>query len=190
MDRLGLRADYETCEKLIRKTGKELERLELKLRKLTGRERPNTASVTRHILRKITALQSTLFETGHTKTTYRTLVQAPSPKTAQTEFTLDLVMFIRDEFRGISGKNRNVLVGAATAAAGLFTAAELKVDKAYGLDRIPMRIQRAEEHYKKNYRKAGIERVFLHIGKRSRKSASATIEPSNQNKAADQPIKS
>jgi hypothetical protein len=166
--------DYGRCEKLMDDTEKKLEKfqqcLQAVLRKSSS-PAPWTSSLARSITTEISSLQRKLeerfFDERHDIALQRSILSKLALKTAGNEFTLDLVKYMADEFPTFGEPERNVLVGAVMAGAGLYTSAELESD-ADPVERIPMKIWRAKRHYKKYY--AGEGRVYSHIKPKKQKN--------------------
>ena len=157
--------DYRNCEKLMEKTKNKLKDLQALLKEeASDNSGASTASLACNILTKITRLRGKLedvFDDQRQKITgKRSLLSNRSTKTLELEFTIDLERFITLEFSTFTAEERNSVIGATFAGAGL----DLDLENLHEL--IPMRVSRAKEYYRENYSDPGAWRVYSYLGAR------------------------
>lgn len=159
--------DYRNCEKLMERTNSKLKDLQAFLKEEgSDNSGASTASLARDILTKITRLRGKLEDVFNDQrqmiTGKRSLLSNRSIKTLELEFTIDLERFITLEFSTFTAEERNILIGATFAEAGL----DLDLENLHEL--IPTRVSRAKEYYRENYSDPGVWRVYSYLGARTK----------------------
>jgi hypothetical protein len=143
-----LLADYRRCDKLMKGTQQRID----KLRKFaeqsltTGRSR--TGPVARHIITQLDSfaesLDSDFYDVRHSVDLQKRRLPQFLVKNLPDEYVMDLEVFIEKEFPSLVRKNRNILIAAALAGAGLSSGDDL-------LGLIPMKVSRAKKHHRKAF---------------------------------------
>jgi hypothetical protein len=175
VDTAMLLRDYGNCQKVIKDTRKRLKNLQVYLEKDTE-EGGFTASLARSLTDELKALveraEDVFSDTMSKIDGKKSLLQQikVTRKTAQRELTHDLLTFIEIEFPTLNKKERNVLVGATMAGAGLYSKTTLESD-AGPVEPIPMKVSRAKRHHRQYYLDPGVERAYPAIIVRKKKQS-------------------
>jgi hypothetical protein len=146
-----LLADYRNSEKLMAGTEERINEVREFARQFVTTGRSRTGPVARHILTQLDSLQKRLdsdFDAiRHSIDIQKRRIPQFLVKTLAHDLLLDLEKYIGNEFPKLDRKNRDILIAAALAGAGVFTPQELKNGEDI-LSRIPMKVWRAKKHWK------------------------------------------
>jgi hypothetical protein len=157
-----LLCDHRDCEKLIKGIRKRLKDLVSYLDKFGKAPGPLTASLALESIEKIASeptwkdLLSGQEAIIRSQKALRSMIK-DTVKNADRELTIDLLSFIVEEFAGCPQRERNVLIGATLAGAGLYDE-KILADDAGPVERIPMKVSRAKKRNEAIYSVSGSER--------------------------------
>lgn len=166
MDRRSMGQDYGRWEKLLSGAERRLEELEEFVKGFIQPQSPRASSEARAMLTQTRAFKRSLdrlfFGVEYRVRARRDQVLMLSVKSSVYEFTLDLDAFIRNRFPELKTKDREALLAAAMAGAGMYTKTELQDSS--GVARMPMQVSRANKYYKQTYSDRGVGRVYSYLG--------------------------
>lgn len=151
--------DHRDSQKLIRGLRKRFEELVSYVNQAEKTRGPLTASLARSSIRGVTALRAKLENYESIIRSQKSLLSMNQDflKNADVELTIDLINFIAEEFQDCTPSQRNVLIGASFAGAGLFNERTLE-EEAGPIGPIPMKVSRAKKRVEGLYGVPGGER--------------------------------
>lgn len=191
--------DRGDCEKLIKGIRNRLKQLVDYLEQAKKTRGPLTSSLARSSIKNLTpkrppkptsepTLEDLLTSQEVILRSQRAMLSIikDAVKNADRELTIDLLNFITEEFPDSTEKDRDVLIGAAFAGAGLYDENTL-ADDAGPVGRIPMKVSRAKQRIEDLYSVPGSERNNpAVIGRRKKERLQ---RQNDQKAAAVQPVK-
>jgi hypothetical protein len=164
MDRDTLEKDFRNTEKLIRESNDHLTAF-LGVLKQHETKGPVTASLAQSVTEEVRRLQAELsrlsFSMRHKIQGYKSMLSAidQTRKAAGQELMIDLIAYIEAVFPEWAQREKDALIGATFAGAGLYDEKTLADDPG-AVERIPMKVSRAKGRLKRFYGSPDESRVY------------------------------
>ena len=148
----ALLADYRRCEELMAGTENQISGFREYAQGFLTPGPSRTGPVALRIITRLDSLakklESDFYAIRHSIDIQEDRIPQLLVKNLTDDFVMNLEVFIGNEFSTLDRKNKDVLIAAALAGAGVFTQRELKKGEDL-LGRIPMKVSRARKHFQK-----------------------------------------